>query len=681
MKNRASIQSKSSSSSLSIAVILITLLTWSCESQKEKEPFLFGLGFGVNNTTLYVDSLEKAQTYFQDTLGFSFRGNASRGSYAGSASVLATFADNSQLELLTINDTLDNAQISKTLSNLNAKESGSILYALSTSSADSTGSWLSSLTYALDSMESYRFSTETPDGWTRDDGSPQRKNLNFSSKPLNPYLPQFVEQTDFDYEFVNQEWRTYYGFWRSFRNHPNGVVGTRAIRIWVSNLEGTSLEFENMGFDLISKTENEVNFRVSKTQEVQLYTSSEQPSDTSNSRVESILFEVEDIDSTYAFFQNKLPDSALSISGSPARITIDPAFAYGFNLQFIQEPEEQGAMAQILQMGGKMDSSTIKYAADMYEKYCALCHGEDREGYAADHAPSLRSKSLLATSQGTNFMRYTIQYGRANTAMGGYLSTQGGPMDYIDIEILLNWLYDTAGIEEPIQLSREQVLGDIEVGKNVYANNCAICHGENGEGISAPALGNPMLLATATDHFLRYAIAEGRDGTPMVAFKETLSDSEIDGVTAFLRSRASGWDVPPSTDSVTIPKPEDYILNASRNVPSFELKEGKYLPAVQLKQAMDDSLRMIILDARSEVAWRQMHIPGSVPVPYYEDPETFIEHIPNDSTLIVVYCACPHAASQRVVTTLNREGYKNTAILDEGILVWAQMGFPVRNGN
>ena len=65
-----------------------------------------------------------------------------------------------------------------------------------------------------------------------------------------------------------------------------------------------------------------------------------------------------------------------------------------------------------------------------------------------------------------------------------------------------------------------------------------------------------MLLATATDDFLRSAINEGRDGTPMVAFKDSLSEKEIDGVTTFLRSRASGWNVP-KTDSIKIPTPEN----------------------------------------------------------------------------------------------------------------------------
>ena len=111
------------------------------------------------------------------------------------------------------------------------------------------------------------------------------------------------------------------------------------------------------------------------------------------------------------------------------------------------------------------------------------------------------------------------------------------------------------------------------------------------------------------------------------------------------------------------------------------MREGKYLPAEQLMKALQDSLRIVILDARSEVAWRQMHIPGSIPVPYYEEPETFVNTIPNDSTWVIAYCACPHAASGKVMNTLRRNGFKNTAILDEGILVWGQLGYPVQNGN
>jgi rhodanese-related sulfurtransferase len=103
-------------------------------------------------------------------------------------------------------------------------------------------------------------------------------------------------------------------------------------------------------------------------------------------------------------------------------------------------------------------------------------------------------------------------------------------------------------------------------------------------------------------------------------------------------------------------------------------------PAEQLNEALANNQRMVILDARSTVAWRQTHIPGAVPVPYYEEPDTVMADIPKDDTWIVAYCACPHAASGQVVKKLRDLGYQKTAIMDEGILVWAQMGYPVRSG-
>jgi mono/diheme cytochrome c family protein/rhodanese-related sulfurtransferase len=264
--------------------------------------------------------------------------------------------------------------------------------------------------------------------------------------------------------------------------------------------------------------------------------------------------------------------------------------------------------------------------------------------------------------------------------MAGYLDAQGGPMEYIEIELVLQWLYENSGIVAPIEISREPVLGDVELGSEIYAQNCAVCHGSNGEGVSAPALGNPMLLATATDEFLKYAISEGRDGTPMIAYKDILSEDEINGVTAFLRSRASGWDIP-NTESVTIPLPENYVLNPEGKAPNFDLREGLYVSSKQVYEAMQDSMRMIILDARSEVAWRQTHIPGSIPVPYYKEPEEFVDDLPNDDTWIVAYCACPHAASGRVINSLRRNGYKNTAIIDEVCLSGHNSGILLKTGS
>jgi rhodanese-related sulfurtransferase len=60
--------------------------------------------------------------------------------------------------------------------------------------------------------------------------------------------------------------------------------------------------------------------------------------------------------------------------------------------------------------------------------------------------------------------------------------------------------------------------------------------------------------------------------------------------------------------------------------------------------------------------------------------EGILPHIPRDGTPIVAYCACPHAASGRVVDALQAAGIDSARILDEGVLVWAGRGHPLELG-
>ena len=98
--------------------------------------------------------------------------------------------------------------------------------------------------------------------------------------------------------------------------------------------------------------------------------------------------------------------------------------------------------------------------------------------------------------------------------------------------------YDENG--ERAQLPYERIAGDPVLGAEVYARECASCHGANGEGDTGTALSNQVMLIFASDLFLRHTIENGREETPMPSFKDKLSPEEIDGVTAFLRSKATG---------------------------------------------------------------------------------------------------------------------------------------------
>ena len=677
------------SKTIAILAIVVSASCANNETEAIKKNYsLLGIGNGLHGTTLMVNDLNRARDFYADTLGFKM-GDADKfkkGFFDGTLVTSINLPDASKLDFLSVEDSLITNAPPTFITSFLANHEGIQRYYLSSSSIDTTALWLNEKGFKMDSIQAYRTSTDSVKGWSWDDGGLQERSLDFKNTNAT-YLPQFIEDATNDYERMHKDWKTYYAYSRRYSNHPNGVVGINAIKVVVKNLDTARKNIKNMGLMASNSNTSEkiARFKIKGHQELVLSTPQTSNDDMSKftaereSGVYAIRFDVKNIDSTYHYLNQRLPAEALLRDTIVHTITVPRQFAYGVQIEFVNEPKEQALLAEQYKIGTKLDSTASSNAAGMYQKYCALCHGKNREGYAADNAPSLRSHSLMATSNTTNFQRYTVQYGREGTAMGGYLNTQGGPLEYIEVELLLQWLYDQSGVEEPIELSREPVTGDIAIGAEIYANTCSVCHGADGEGLSAPALGNSMFLATATDEFLKYAIKEGRDGTPMIAYKDSLIEDEINGLTAFLRTRASGWNIP-STDTISVPTPDKYILNPTKKAPNFNLRKGLYVPAKEVYQAMQDSARMIILDARSEVAWRQTHIPGSVPVPYYEEPEAFVDNLPNDGTWIVAYCACPHAASGRVVSTLRRLGYKNTAIIDEGILVWGQLGYPINYG-
>ena len=73
----------------------------------------------------------------------------------------------------------------------------------------------------------------------------------------------------------------------------------------------------------------------------------------------------------------------------------------------------------------------------------------------------------------------------------------------------------------------------------LYSQNCAGCHGAEGRGGAAIALGNPVYLAIADDATIHKVVAEGIRGTAMPAFAESsgglLTDKQIDVIASGIR--------------------------------------------------------------------------------------------------------------------------------------------------
>lgn len=329
----------------------------------------------------------------------------------------------------------------------------------------------------------------------------------------------------------------------------------------------------------------------------------------------------------------------------------------------------------------ELNATQAERAEENYLKYCALCHGAERQGHVNDHAPSLRSQSLLEFGIAERTM--AIAYGRPGTPMAGFVDDIGGPLSMLEIEQMSRWLNDTAGIPMPGMSMPTTVAGDVDLGANIYARECAECHGEAGEGGTGTALGNPAMLSMTTDNFLRHAIENGRQDTEMAAFKETLTKNEINAVTAFLRSRATGWDVP----RPVLRKPPavgDYVINPDGESPDFDLRDDKYVLSSDLYKAMQEGRRMVILDTRLIALWHLSHIEGSVPLPYYYERNELgkmANDLPKDGTWIVLYCECPRAAAEFVDSKLVEFGFENTAVLWEGAFGWVALGYPVSRGD
>ncbi len=94
-------------------------------------------------------------------------------------------------------------------------------------------------------------------------------------------------------------------------------------------------------------------------------------------------------------------------------------------------------------------------------------------------------------------------------------------------------------------------------GRTLYADNCAGCHGENGEGKTGPALNSQQLLKATADETLFNLIRTGVPGTTMPAWGQSFggpfTDEQVRQSVAFIRA----WEptAPELTEEVAAPDP------------------------------------------------------------------------------------------------------------------------------
>ena len=84
----------------------------------------------------------------------------------------------------------------------------------------------------------------------------------------------------------------------------------------------------------------------------------------------------------------------------------------------------------------------------------------------------------------------------------------------------------------------------------LYMQNCSGCHGIDGQGSLAVAIGSPLYLAIADNATIRRVVEQGMPGTAMPAFGQSagglLTDAQIDILVRGMRER---WAKPGALDS------------------------------------------------------------------------------------------------------------------------------------
>jgi cytochrome c oxidase cbb3-type subunit 3 len=337
-----------------------------------------------------------------------------------------------------------------------------------------------------------------------------------------------------------------------------------------------------------------------------------------------------------------------------------------------------GVASGTLECGGARATAQESRGERLYGRMCAVCHGPTGQGYAADQAPSLTHGDFLAAVE-DGYLRLAILEGRGGTTMSAWSAYRSGPLSTEDATAVVAYLRTYAD-RPPMTLdNRPPVAGDASRGADLFARECAGCHGPHGDSGPFVGIGGFDLLRAASDGFLRQAIRDGRAGTVMPSFGARLGDAGIDDVLALLR----GWQrtapltrkppakLPPlPLGAVPIHPngPEPVGFTATPQSTKIEV----------VKSQLDAGARMALLDARAPSDYIGEHITGGVSVPFYE-PEPYFDQLPKDAWL-VCYCSCPSAESGTLAKKLLEHGFTKVTVLEEGLRVWKAKKYPTNQG-
>ena len=190
------------------------------------------------------------------------------------------------------------------------------------------------------------------------------------------------------------------------------------------------------------------------------------------------------------------------------------------------------------------DPNVLEQGRRLYSENCAACHGPQGEGRIgaalAKDWPSIRPDLTVRT---------IIGRGVQGSVMPAWSQANGGPLSAAEIDALVGYIlsWQTGGAPQmtpqpsatlvPPITPIPNVAGDPNHGAVLFAENCAMCHGQQGQGRTGATLAKDW-PGIRPDLSIRSTIAGGISGSLMPAWSQTsggpLGEGDIDDLVAFL---------------------------------------------------------------------------------------------------------------------------------------------------
>lgn len=200
----------------------------------------------------------------------------------------------------------------------------------------------------------------------------------------------------------------------------------------------------------------------------------------------------------------------------------------------------------------RAQSGDIQRGAQVYDANCGVCHGAGGQGRIGVNL----SQDFPAIDL-TAFVRQAVVAGVPGTRMPAWSDSNGGPLNDDEIDDVVAFVESLAGGRSPAAPTATPfpvtpvptvigAVGDAGRGEALYGENCAVCHGDQGQGRMGATL-TTVFAAINPQAYARAAVEQGVPGTMMPAWSQEnggpLTTTDLDDISAYvigLSGRSSG---------------------------------------------------------------------------------------------------------------------------------------------